>query len=102
MPLYELTPAAEADLKDIARYTSKQWSRKQAIHYAGLLEAGFYQIAENKAFSRSFSETYPEVRVTKCEHHYIFYLFRGEHPCILAIFHEHMDLISRLQERLSK
>ncbi|MEW6732777.1 MAG: type II toxin-antitoxin system RelE/ParE family toxin [Acidobacteriota bacterium] len=30
---YRLIPAAEADLKEIARYTIQQWGREQAKRY---------------------------------------------------------------------
>jgi toxin ParE1/3/4 len=99
---YELTPAAEADLRDIVRYTLRQWGERQARRYARLLEAGFRTIAEGRAVSRAFSERYPQVRVTRCEHHYVFYLHpEGQKPRILAVLHENMDLLARLGERLS-
>jgi plasmid stabilization system protein ParE len=33
MQPYELTLSAEDDLKDIARYTLKQWGKKQSLQY---------------------------------------------------------------------
>jgi len=37
-----------------------------------------------------------------CEHHYVFYLRPdGQKPHILAVLHEHMDLLARLDDRLS-
>ncbi|MGK7877907.1 MAG: type II toxin-antitoxin system RelE/ParE family toxin [Xenococcaceae cyanobacterium] len=102
---YELTLEAEADLKDIVRYTIRQWGEKQARRYIGLLEAEFRNIAANKTISRPFSAKYPQVRVTKCEHHYIFYLFpegKSRRPVILAVLHERMDLVNRLKSRLSE
>ena len=99
---YELTPAAEADLQEIARYTLHQWGVRQARRYARLLEAGFRKIAEGCAVSKTFSERYPQVRVTRCEHHYVFYLHPdGQKPRILAVLHENMDLLVRLGDRLS-
>lgn len=68
---YDLTPAAEADLRDIVRYTLRQWGARQAQRYVRLLEAGLRMIAEGRAVSRTFSERYPQVWVTRCEHHYI-------------------------------
>jgi len=41
MQPYLLTPSAEDDLKDIARYTLKQWGKKQALQYADLLQKRF-------------------------------------------------------------
>ncbi len=98
---YVLTQLAANDLKDIARYTLGQWGKKQSLQYANLLETRFQEIADSTAISRSFSNLYPQIRVTHCEHHYIFYVHdEGEHPCILAVLHERMDLVSRLQDRL--
>ena len=99
---YELTPAAEADLREIARYTLRQWGKRQAQRYASLLEACFQGIAQNSVLSRTFSERYPQVRVTRCEHHYIFYLScEGIPPRIIAVLHENMDLVTRIRHPLS-
>lgn len=101
MRLYILTQLAAGDLKDIARYTLNEWGKKQSLRYASLLEKRFQEIAAGAAISRSFSSLYPQIQVTPCEHHYIFYVHDdGERPCILAVLHERMDLVSRLQDRL--
>lgn len=98
---YALTQLAANDLKDIARYTLNQWGKKQSLEYANLLEKRFQEIADKTAISRAFSIGYPQIRVTHCEHHYIFYTHdEGERACILAVLHERMDLVSRLQGRL--
>ena len=70
----ELTPAAKEDVRGIWLYTAAQWGERQADQYIGRLEAGFRKIANRRAVSRTFSERYPQVRVTRCEHHYVFYL----------------------------
>lgn len=101
MQPYVLTQLAAKDLKDIARYTLTQWGKKQSLEYANLLDKRFQEIADKTAVSRSFSNLYPQIRVTHCEHHYIFYVHdEGERPCILAVLHERMDLVSRLRDRL--
>lgn len=101
MRSYVLTQLAASDLKDIARYTINQWGKKQSLQYANLLEKRFQEIADRTAISRSFSNLYSQIRVTHCEHHYIFYVYdEGERPCILAVLHDRMDLVSRLQDRL--
>jgi toxin ParE1/3/4 len=50
MQPYELTPSAEDDLKDIARYTLKQWGKKQSLQYAGLLEQRFSKLPTRRLF----------------------------------------------------
>lgn len=101
MPAYELTAAAEEDLKNIALYTLKEWGEKQFLRYAELLEKHMEAIAAKSAHSRTFSQRYPEVRVSRCEHHYIFYLHpQGKPPRIIAVLHEKMNLLQRLKHRL--
>jgi toxin ParE1/3/4 len=100
---YELTPAAEADLREIARYTLRQWGVRQQRRYARQLETCFRGIAEGRLRARDFSERYPQVRVTRCQHHYVFYLHpEGQKPRIFAVLHERMDLLARIGERLSR
>lgn len=103
MPPYDLTPAAEADVREIARYTLRQWGARQQQRYARQLEACFRRIAEGRDRSRAFSERYPQVRVARCQHHYAFYVQpEGQKPLILAVLHEQMDLLARLGECLSR
>lgn len=99
---YELTPSAEADLTEIARYTSREWGPQQAVRYSQILEGAFQKIAGTHARSRVFSEKYPQIRVTRCERHYVFYLHPEDSaPRIFAVLHERMDILARLETRLS-
>ncbi len=99
---YELTSAAEADLREIARYTRQHWGDEQSWHYAQLLASCFQKIADGEVVPRSFSTRFPELLVTRCERHFIFYLYpEGEKPEIIAVLHERMDMISRIRDRLS-
>ena len=101
MPRYDLTPSAKADIRSIWRYTVETWGEAQADRYIQALDAKFDEIAEGTARSRTFSPRYPQVRVLRCEHHYIFYLvLEGQRPRILAVLHERMNLLARLRERL--
>jgi plasmid stabilization system protein ParE len=46
-------------------------------------------------------DTDPELRVSRIDHHYVFHLNREKQcPLILAVFHESMDLMTRLRARL--
>jgi len=98
---YKLTLLAEEDIKGIARYTLKHWGKKQSMHYAGILGKYFRNIASGDVHSRSFSENFPQVKVSHCEHHYIFYIHPDKKPpVIIAVLHERMDLLVRLRNRL--
>jgi plasmid stabilization system protein ParE len=98
---YEFTPLAEQDLKEIYRYTIKTWGKKQAKHYAGLLEKRFNDIASNTARVRNLSALRHDVMVSRCEHHYIFFTNPGDQkPQIFAVLHERMNQLERFKERL--
>ena len=103
MPNYELAEAAEADLKSIALYTISKWGPKQAVRYGAILDSHFEAIGNGKARTRIFLQRRPELRVSRVEHHYVFHLEREkQRPLILAMFHEHMDLMTRLRERFGE
>jgi len=101
MAVYELTEAADADLQAIARYTVATWGVEQARRYEALLESHFQAIGRRSARTRVFLKHRPELQVSRIEHHYVFHLVR-EKQCrlVLAVFHENMDLMSRLRSRL--
>ncbi len=74
----------------------------QQIRYAELLEAGFERIADGNAISRSVLEVFSHLYVSRCKHHYIFYLrpTPDARPHIIAVLHEHMDILTRIRRRL--
>ena len=99
---YDLTPEAKRDIRSIWLYTSEQWGERQADRYARLLETGMQRIAQRRIVPHVFSARFPQVLVSRCEHHYIFYLHpEGQKPRIFDVLHEHMDIFSRLAERLN-
>ncbi len=101
MPPYELTKEATSDLEAIFRYTISQWGEEQARVYSEKLSQCFRKMARKEVAFRAFSATYPTALVTRCEHHYIFYMQpEGKRPIIFAILHERMDILTRLQDRL--
>lgn len=103
MPHFELTAAAEEDLKTIALYSISKWGTAQASRYGAVLDSHFEAIGKGEARTRVFLPHRPELRVSRVEHHYVFHLERGkERPLILAVFHEQMDLMTRLRNRLKE
>lgn len=100
---YVLTSAAEADLRDIIRYTRNEWGAAQTRRYVAKLARGIERIAGKASDSKDMSALHPGLRMARCEHHYIFCLPRDDAPAlIVAILHERMDLIVRLAERFSE
>ena len=103
MPDYELTPDAEVDLHDIALYTLKTWGLEQADRYQAALETNFEAIGTGEIRTRPVFEHRSDLRVSRCEHHYVFAQMREDDvPLILAVLHEKMDLMVRLSERLDR
>ncbi|ETW95887.1 MAG: hypothetical protein ETSY1_28795 [Candidatus Entotheonella factor] len=101
MTLYKLTAAAEADLREIARYTRRQWGVAQSRDYARRLTSCFQNIADSEVVPRPFPDISPDLLVMRCEHHFIFYLHpQGQKPEIIAVLHERMDMIARLWGRM--
>lgn len=99
---YVLTAAAEEDLRLIVRYTRKQWGDAQVRSYVAKLERGILHVATGKGASKDMGDLHPALRMARCEHHYIFCLPRVNEPAlIVAIFHERMDLMVRLDSRLT-
>ncbi|CCE21905.1 type II toxin-antitoxin system RelE/ParE family toxin [Methylotuvimicrobium alcaliphilum] len=102
MPIYELTLQAESDIRDIIRYTLERHGEKQALCYKNALQKKFCAIAERAVHSRPLSERFPQIQVSRCEHHYIFYVHpESKPPRIIAVLHERMDLLTRLANRLN-
>jgi plasmid stabilization system protein ParE len=99
---YILTSAAEADLRQIVRYTRQQWGDAQVRAYIGKLENGLSRLATGQGRFKELSELAPPLRMTRCEHHYLFCLPRSDGPAlIVAILHERSDLMVRLADRLN-
>ena len=99
MNKFTLTPDAEDDLNDIWLYTYKEWGEKQADTYLDKLGATFQNISDGEVISKSHHSINPDLETVHCEHHFIFFL-KWEAPVVIAIFHERMDLMNRLRDRL--
>lgn len=98
---YVLSSAAEADLRDIVRYTRKEWGDIQARRYLTKLKHGIERVASGQGQFKTVPALFPDLRITRCEHHYIFCLPRNGAPAlVVAILHERMDLMTRLADRL--
>ena len=99
MQRYTLTAGAKKDLIEIWNYTFDRWGEAQADTYIRKIEVGFYKIVKATAVEKKPLLSYAKLRSIRCEHHYIFFL-KGDKPIILAILHEKMDFIIRLQKIL--
>ncbi len=102
MKNYRLTTEAEKDLREVARYTLKEWGQAMQRDYRDGLKKTFEAIGSKDVVGRGFSDKFPELLVAKFKHHFIFYLTAGvEKPSIIGVIHERRDIVRRLSERLS-
>lgn len=98
---YILTAAAEADLRALIRYTRAKWGEEQARIYVAALQRGMARLSAGEGHSKDMSALYPQLRMARCEHHFVFCLPRDAAPAlVVAILHEQMDLLVRLAGRL--
>lgn len=98
---YVLLPAAESDLRSIIQYTRRRWGEAQARTYAAQLQRGIESMADGRDVSRDVTGLYPGLRMLRCGRHYVFCLPRQNAPlAVVAIFHERMDLMVRVSDRL--
>ena len=98
---YELSPGAEHDLQDIIRYTAEQWGAEQVRKYTKALEQCIIRLAKGEGYYKAVEDLYPNMRLVRCQHHYIFAIIRPDLPMlVVAIFHKRMDLIVQLKNRL--
>lgn len=88
---YRITPRAEKDLFEIARYTQSEWGRTQRNRYLKALELRFKWLAENPQLGLPRSDIrqgyycYPQGK------HLIFYIPGSNGIDIIGVPHQRMD-----------
>ncbi len=103
MAKYALSVEAEADLYAIALYTMCKWGPDQLRRYEESLEKHFRSLASGDVRSRAVFDHRNDIFVSRCEHHYVFHVMQPDvEPLVLAVFHENMNLMTRLRERLNQ
>jgi toxin ParE1/3/4 len=101
MPSFELAPGAEADLDGIFDYTAGLWGAEQAYKYLFQLNECAEKIGINEGRFKDFSSIRPGLRSVRCQQHHIFFVRLEDMTTrIVAVFHERMDLLARIAERL--
>lgn len=101
MQSYELSPDAENDLREVARYTLNKWGKDMYARYRDGLDKTFTAIGKHEIKKKTFLKHVPDLFVTKYRYHYIFYLSEdNKKPVIIGVIHERRDAVSRLSERL--
>lgn len=94
MPRYRITPRAFEDIKNIGRYTLRQWGRSQRDIYLRGLDARFTWLAENPQAGRRRDEIALGYRSFAHEAHIVFYLISDDAIDIIGVPHQAMDIPS--------
>lgn len=91
-PSFRVTPRAFEDLKNIGRYTLREWGRRQRDAYLRGLDARFAWLARQPMLGRQRDEIAPGYRSFPHESHIIFYLVRDGGIDIIGIPHQARDI----------
>ena len=101
MASYQLLSSAESDLEEILEYTLDRHGANQMLKYTDQLVSCFEEISKRKGLYKRLKSRGVEIRSLHCQKHYIFAMEQRDGPVlILAIFHERMNLIERVKDRL--
>ncbi len=89
---YRLSEEAQNDLREISRYTQKNWSNKQAKHYLVELAAGFENIVRSPTLGKIRDEIGKDIRSFTIARHIVFYRTGMEYLEIARVLHASMDI----------
>lgn len=94
MPTFKITPRARDVLKNIGRYTERQWGKNQRNAYLQDFEKRFRWLAENPQLGKHRSDVIEGYYSCPQGQHVIFYLIDQECIEIIGIPHKEMDIVS--------
>jgi toxin ParE1/3/4 len=87
---YRFSQRAEADLKEIAAYTLRQWGEAQIMRYLDGLEACCQTLAANPAMGRACDDVRAGLRRMEHGRHVVFYRQEAGGILVLRILHRRM------------
>ena len=94
MTLVRVTPRALADLREIGRWTLRNWGEERMASYLRALSARFDWLAKNPKKGRDRSEVGEGYRCFPEGRHVIFYLGIPEGIAIIGVPYQAMDVDS--------
>ena len=94
MPGYRVTPRALDDLKNIGRYTERQWGKRQRNTYLKALEKRFNWLADNPKLGKHRPDIAKGYYSFPQGEHVVFYLIREKGIEFIGVPHKEMDIIS--------
>ncbi len=89
---FELTRAAKNDLRKIAKFTEKRWSRNQRYLYMKQFDDVFHFLADNSSVGKKCDCIKPGYKKFPQESHIIYYCDGTKSKIsIIRILHKNMD-----------
>ena len=96
MSKYTVTEEAEADIKDVGRYTNKAWGRDQRIKYIAELGVLLGRLAKNPQLGKDYGYVLDGCFGYIYQYHIVFYIKASYGIEIIRVLHQTMDIESRL------
>lgn len=92
------TERALADLRQIERYSAKEWGRKAADRYLDAVAAALDLLRENPGILRQEPCFAPDLYFYRVKKHLLVCDFHGHLVTVLTVIHTSMDVPRRLME----
>ena len=89
---------ALSDLREIERYSVKEWGRKAADKYLDDIAAALDRLSENPEILHIEPDLIPGLYFYRVRKHILVCDFQGENVIVLTVIHTSMDLPARLVE----
>jgi toxin ParE1/3/4 len=96
MTAYILSPAAASDLESIWDFSAETWSVEQANSYVREIQAACEALAQGSRKGRSIEDVRSGYFKLAVGSHFIVYRIVGDVIDVIRIFHQRMDMHSRL------
>lgn len=87
-----ISAAARNDLKNIGRYTAREWGVKQRNDYLARFDEIFQKLAINPKIGRPCDEIRKDYRRLREGEHVIFYRIVGKNLDVVRLLHKNMDV----------
>ncbi|QIE43869.1 type II toxin-antitoxin system RelE/ParE family toxin [Meridianimarinicoccus aquatilis] len=96
MSTFTVSRAADADIRNIARYTQDTWGRDQRRRYLDGLNQKFDILAAMPEMAAERRDFHPPVRIHHYEKHLIVYVIADEGILIMRVLHQNMNVTAQM------
>lgn len=94
----DLSPEARRDVRDIARYTAREWGEVQAERYVEQLGKAFARIGQYPEIGLRREDIGRRLRSLAVQHHVVYYDVLPDGVLVLRVLHQRMDATRAFEE----